>query len=189
MPSEKLPMPCGALRLPARARRSGGAGCGGRSASSRRTPAGSTTLASRGKVDSPLTDIHNHLGCLRDDHLAVRWSARRSSRSAPRRRARRSCSRPRRERRRRTQIDGSAQGAEVIGPALLYPNQGSPAELTRSRTASDRACRDRRPTRMPRDAGARCAGPCTRLPLPCVTWRARHQPDLPGPLVSFPPLS
>ena len=28
------------------------------------------------------------------------------------------------------QIDGSAQAAEVIGSALVYPNQGSDGELT-----------------------------------------------------------
>src|SRR5438067_8478974 len=36
------------------------------------TSAGSSKLASRGDVDSPLTDMRNHLGCLRDAHLPVR---------------------------------------------------------------------------------------------------------------------
>jgi len=94
------------------------------------TPAGSATLASRGKVDSPLTDMHNHLGCLQADHLTVHvlgptklqvgaapagptivFTATAGSAQA-------------------RQIDGSAQGAEVIGTALLYPNQGSDSELT-----------------------------------------------------------
>ena len=35
------------------------------------TPAGSSQLASRGQVDSPLSDIRNHLGCMRDAHLPV----------------------------------------------------------------------------------------------------------------------
>ncbi len=92
--------------------------------------AGSTKLASRGKVDSPLTDMHNHLGCLRADHLAVQvlsptklqvgaapagptivFTATDGAAQA-------------------RQIDGTAQGAEVIGTALLYPNQGSDSELT-----------------------------------------------------------
>jgi hypothetical protein len=93
------------------------------------TPAGSTKLASRGKVDSPLTDMRNHLSCLRDAHLPVQvasstrlqvgaapagptivFAATAGSAQA-------------------YQINGSAQGAEVIGSALVYPNQGSDAEL------------------------------------------------------------
>jgi hypothetical protein len=106
------------------------AGCGGAVKVQPTTPKGSTKLASRGVVDSPLTSMHNHLGCLRADHLPVQvvspiklqigtWP------SGP------------------TvvftatdgisqgyQIDGQAQGAEVIGTALLYPNQGSDSELS-----------------------------------------------------------
>ena len=93
-------------------------------------PTGSAKLVSRGKVDSPLTDMHDHLGCLRGAHLAVHevsptklqldtlpagptvvFTATAGAAQA-------------------AQIDGSAQGAEVIGTALLYPNQGSATELT-----------------------------------------------------------
>ncbi len=92
--------------------------------------AGSTKLVSRGKIDSPLTAMHDHLGCLRDDHLAVQvlsptklrvgaapagptivFTATAGAAQAQ-------------------QIDGTAQGAEVIGTALLYPNRGSDSELT-----------------------------------------------------------
>ncbi len=47
------------------------AGCGGAVRVQPTTPAGSATLASRGNIDSPLTDIHNHLGCLHADDLPV----------------------------------------------------------------------------------------------------------------------
>ncbi len=92
--------------------------------------AGSTTLVSRGKVDSPLTAIHNHLGCLRADHLTVQiLSATKlqigGSPSGPT-----VVFTPTAGAAQAQQIDGDAQGAEAIGPALLYPNQGSDSELT-----------------------------------------------------------
>ena len=92
------------------------------------TPAGSSTLASRGEVDSPVSDMHNYLGCLRDAHLAVAvvspdrvqvgpsggptivFTATPGAAQAD-------------------QIDGTAQAAEVIGSALVYPHQGSDGEL------------------------------------------------------------
>ncbi|MBV8999511.1 MAG: hypothetical protein JO304_10645 [Solirubrobacterales bacterium] len=105
------------------------AGCGGALQVQPTAPAGSSKLASRGKVDSPLTE-RNHLGCLRDAHLAVKvlspttlqigtapgsptvdFSATPGSAQA-------------------YQIDGRVQSAEVIGSALVYPHQGSDAELT-----------------------------------------------------------
>ena len=96
-----------------------------------KTPAGSPTLASRGKVDSPLTDMRNHLGCLRDAHLPVQvTSASTLEVGAPPGgatilfRATPGASQG-------DQIEGSAQGAEVIGPALLYPHQASDADLDR----------------------------------------------------------
>ena len=92
------------------------------------TPAGSSTLASRGRVDSP-EKMRNHLECLRDAHLSVRivsptrlqvgpapagptivFAATAGSAQA-------------------YQIDGSAQAAEVIGSALVYPNQASDGEM------------------------------------------------------------
>jgi hypothetical protein len=92
------------------------------------TPAGSSTLASRGRVDSP-EKMRNHLECLRDAHLSVQivsptrlqvgtapagptivFAATAGSAHA-------------------YQIDGSAQAAEVIGSALVYPNQASDGEM------------------------------------------------------------
>ena len=93
------------------------------------TAAGASKLASRGKVDSPLTDMRNHLGCLQDAHLPVQvlsptrlqvgqppvgprivFAATPGAAQAD-------------------QIDGSAQGAEVIGTAVVYPNRASDAEM------------------------------------------------------------
>lgn len=93
-------------------------------------PTGSSQLASRGRVDSPLTSMHNHVACLRRDHFAVQklsptslqigatpdgptvdFAATPGAAQA-------------------YQIQGQAQGAEVIGAALLYPHQASPAELS-----------------------------------------------------------
>ena len=106
------------------------AGCGGAVRIQPTTPAGSTTLASRGKIDSPLTDIHNHLGCLQSDHLPVQTVSptRLQIGAAPA--GPTVVFTPTAGAAQAAQIDGNAQGAEVIGPALLYPNQGSPGELT-----------------------------------------------------------
>lgn len=103
-------------------------GCGGAVQVQPTTPAGSTKLASRGRVDSPVK-MKNHLECLRDAHLPVQvvsptrvqvgsppagptivFAATAGAAQA-------------------FQIDGSAQAAEVIGSALVYPNQGSDGEM------------------------------------------------------------
>lgn len=95
------------------------------------TPSGSARLASRGKVDSPLTDIRNHLACLRQDHFAVRvvnptqlqidggstgptvvFTATPGIAQGK-------------------QIEGTSEGAEVIGSALLYPHQATEAQLSK----------------------------------------------------------
>ena len=99
------------------------AGCGGAVKVQPTAPTGSTKLASRGQVDNPATDIRNHLGCMRDAHIPVQvvsptrlqvgpvpsgativFAATPGSSQA-------------------YQINGSSQGAEVIGSALVYPNQ------------------------------------------------------------------
>ena len=95
------------------------------------TPAGSSTLASRGKVDSPLTNMRNHLGCLRDGHLPVQVTSATTlqvgeppSDATILFRATTGASQA-------DQVEGNAQGAEVIGPALVYPHQASDADLDR----------------------------------------------------------
>jgi hypothetical protein len=99
------------------------------------TPNGSTTLASRGRIDSPLTDVRNHLGCLRQAHLAVQVASpiRLQIDALPAGPTVVFTQTPGAAQ--HEQIDGDAQSAEVIGSALLYPNQGSAAEL-----ASIEAC-------------------------------------------------
>jgi len=95
-----------------------------------RVPAGSPRLVSRGKIDSPLTSMHNHLACIRDAHIAVTVVSPTklqvdSAPSGPT-----VVFTPTAGAGQAAQIDGTAQGAEVIGTALLYPNQGSTPELT-----------------------------------------------------------
>jgi hypothetical protein len=94
------------------------------------TPSGSTTLASRGLIDSPLTKDHNHLACLRAGHLSVQVvSPIKLQVGAPSGPTIVFTATPGAAQ--NAQIVGSAQGAEVIGAALVYPNQGSTAELNR----------------------------------------------------------
>ena len=92
--------------------------------------AGSSTLASRGRVDSPVT-VRNHLGCLRDAHLPVQLVSptRLQIGEAPARPTIVFTATPGAAQ--ADQIDGSAQGAEAIGTALVYPNRGSDAEMSR----------------------------------------------------------
>jgi hypothetical protein len=134
MPSKKLPIarrrglwPALCLALTAVAV----TGCGGAVRVQPTTPSGSATLASRGKIDSPLTDVHNHLGCLQADHLAVQTVSPTKLQIGAAPDGPTVVFTPTPGAAQALQIDGNAQGAEVIGPALLYPNQGSPGELTR----------------------------------------------------------
>jgi hypothetical protein len=128
MPSEKL-LTVRRLALPVALGAVATAGCGAVQVHPT-VPADSPSLVSRGKVDSPLTDMHNHLACIRDAHVAVTvvspiklqidsWPGGPTVVFKPTAGAAQAA-----------QIDGNAQGAEVIGTALLYPNQGSPGELT-----------------------------------------------------------
>jgi hypothetical protein len=101
------------------------------------TPSGSATLASRGRVDSPLTDMRNHLGCMRDARLPVQVLSPTELQvgSAPTGPTIVFTATPGAAQ--SYQIEGKSQGAEVIGTALLYPNQGNDGEL-----ASIEACLD-----------------------------------------------
>ena len=93
-------------------------------------PRGTPRLVSRGQVDSPLTNMHNHLACIRDAHVAVTEVSpiKLQVDSAPG--GPTIVFTPTAGAAQAAQIDASAQGAEVIGTALLYPNQGSGSELT-----------------------------------------------------------
>ncbi len=92
------------------------------------TPAGSSKLASRGHVDNP-EKMRDHVGCLRDAHLPVRVVSptRVQVGAAPAGPTIVFAATPGAAQ--AYQINGSAQAAEVIGSALVYPNQGSDAEL------------------------------------------------------------
>jgi hypothetical protein len=92
------------------------------------TPGGSSRLASRGSVDSPVK-MKNHLACLRDAHLSVQVISSTRLQIAPAPSGPTIVFTPTPGSAQGDQIKGSAQGAEVIGTALVYPNQGSDAEL------------------------------------------------------------
>jgi hypothetical protein len=94
------------------------------------TPKGSTTLASRGKVDSPLTDMHNHLGCIRGAKLPVQVLSDTKLQVGAPPAGPTIVFTPTDGAAQAAQIYGHAQAAEVIGTALLYPNQGSFSELS-----------------------------------------------------------
>jgi len=94
------------------------------------TPAGSTTLASRGEVDSPLTHVPNHLGCLRDNHLPVRVLSSTELQVGALPAGATIVFRATPGSAQANQIDGTVQGAEVIGTALVYPHQAPDAQLS-----------------------------------------------------------
>jgi hypothetical protein len=99
------------------------AGCGGAVQVQPTTPAGSSKLVSRGEVDSPLTDIQNHLQCMRDGHLPVQVVAPTRMQVGPAPAGAMIVFTPTPGAAQRDQIVGYAQNAEVIGSALVYPNQ------------------------------------------------------------------
>jgi hypothetical protein len=105
------------------------AGCGGAVQVQPTVPAGAK-LVSRGKVDSPLTDMHNHLACLRGEHLTVQVLSQTKLQVGPAPAGATIVFTATAGAAQARQIDGTAQGAEVIGTALLYPNQASDSELT-----------------------------------------------------------
>ncbi|MBV9681264.1 MAG: hypothetical protein JO046_05700 [Solirubrobacterales bacterium] len=95
------------------------------------TPAGSSRLASRGKVDSPLTDMRNHLGCLRDAHLLVQVRSPTTLLVGAPPSGATILFRATPGAAQADQIEGNVQGAEVIGAALVFPHQASDADLSR----------------------------------------------------------
>jgi hypothetical protein len=106
------------------------AGCGGAVRVQPSTPAGSAQLASRGRVDSPLTAMRNHLGCLRAAQLPVQVVGPVRLQIGPVPAGPTIVFTPSPAVAQADQIQGLSQGAEVIGSALLYPNQGSSGELS-----------------------------------------------------------
>jgi hypothetical protein len=102
------------------------------------TPAGSAKLASRGRVDSPLRDMDNYLGCIRSARLPVQVLSPVKLQIGPAPAGPTVVFTNTPGAAQAYQINGESQGAEAIGTALLYPNQGSDGEL-----ASIEACLDR----------------------------------------------
>jgi len=107
------------------------AACGGAVRVQPATPAGSSTLASRGRVDSPLTDVRNHLSCMREAHVPVQVESptRLQVGALPAGATIVFAATPGAAQ--NDQIIGKVQGAEVIGSALLYPHQ-APAPVLNS---------------------------------------------------------
>jgi hypothetical protein len=93
-------------------------------------PSGSATLVSRGRVDSPLTSMRNHLGCIRAAHLRVEVLSPTKLQVGAASGGPTVVFTPTAGAAQAEQIAGTAQGAEVIGTALVYPNQASDKELT-----------------------------------------------------------
>ena len=128
MPTEKL-LTVRRLALPVALAAQAATGCGAVNVHPK-MPAGSPRLVSRGQVDSPLTNIHNHLACIRDAHVAVTVVSPTKLQIDAAPNGPTVVFTPTAGAAQAAQIDGSAQGAEAIGTALLFPNQGSDPELT-----------------------------------------------------------
>jgi hypothetical protein len=105
------------------------AGCGSAVKVQPSTPSGSSKLVSRGLVDSPLTDTRDHLACIQKAHLPVQVVSpiKLQVGTSPSGPTIVFASTPGAAQ--ADQIAGTVQAAEVIGSALLYPNQASDAEL------------------------------------------------------------
>jgi hypothetical protein len=90
----------------------------------------------RGRIDNPLTNHPNHLRCLRQQHLAVVRTGPRSVRVGAPPAGPTVVFEPTPGVAQGDVLQGiaSAQGAEAIGSALLYPNGGSDSELKKIET-------------------------------------------------------
>src|SRR5579884_4253137 len=90
--------------------------------------------ASRGRIDDPRTARVDRVGCLEHDHLPVREVGLTGLDIGAPPAGPRVVFVPTPGAAQADQIRAEAQGAEVIGSALLYPNQGSDAELAQIET-------------------------------------------------------
>jgi hypothetical protein len=99
---------------------------------------GSTSVhpgnAGHGRVDDPRVAQRNHVQCMRDDHLPVQEVGLTGLQIGAQASGPRVVFTPTPGAAQADQIQAEAQGAEVIGSALLYPNQGSDAELNQIET-------------------------------------------------------
>jgi hypothetical protein len=98
------------------------------------SPAGSSKLASRGKVDDPRTSKTNHVECLRRQGLAVREVGSTDLQIGTTPEGPSVTYTPTPGAAQADQIEGLVPGAEVIGSALVYPHQAPDAELAKIET-------------------------------------------------------
>lgn len=82
-----------------------------------------------GKVDDARTNNPNRVACLESDHLPVQLVGQTGIQIGPLPNGPTIWFTPTPGSAQAQQIAGQAQGAEVIGAALLYPHQGSHGEL------------------------------------------------------------
>ena len=85
--------------------------------------------AGHGKVDDPRTAKSDHVACIRGDHLPVQEVGLTGLQIGAPPGGPRVVFTPTAGAAQADQIQAQAQGAEVIGSALLYPHQASEAEL------------------------------------------------------------
>jgi hypothetical protein len=83
----------------------------------------------RGRVDDPRTNKPNHVACLRKQHLQVTLVGQTGIQIGTPPAGPRVVFEPTAGIAQGMQIQGQAQPAEVIGSALVYPDQGSDSEL------------------------------------------------------------
>lgn len=83
----------------------------------------------RGRVEDPRT-VAGRLACLRSHHLQVAKVGRTALQIGPLPAGPTVQFEPSNGAAETRQVDGTAQGAEVIGSALLYPHQAPDSELT-----------------------------------------------------------
>jgi hypothetical protein len=99
---------------------------------------GSTSVhpggAGHGRVDDPRTAKNDHLACLRADRVPFRTVGLTGIQIGAPPAGPRVVFEPTPGAAQAAQIEAQAQGAEVIGSALLYPNQGSDSELNQIET-------------------------------------------------------
>jgi hypothetical protein len=94
----------------------------------------STTAPNRGRIDDPRTSQSNHLKCMLAAHLPVVKVGRTDLQVGPAPTGPTVHFAPTPGLAQGLQINGQAQGAEVIGSALLYPNQATDNELSKIET-------------------------------------------------------
>jgi hypothetical protein len=98
------------------------------------TPGIAHAAGFRGKVDNPRTSVHNHLACIKQaglpvGNVTISGDPGLQIGAPPAGPTVQFLATPGLAQ--GAQISGSTQGAEVIGSALLFPNGGSDAELSK----------------------------------------------------------